>query len=353
MISYRTGAAICCAIVAAAGVAGCGSSGSGSKDSKKVAVTLVRRRLHPQPDQRRVRPGHVRHHQRRHLEGVRDGAQELLRDHPRRERERRRGRPGALLAQLEAGQLRRQLPQRRQGGPGQARLPPARPAVSRRAPRRRCCGPRPSATARTWSRRPPSCSATPGSSSPPSTAARWSGPRRCSAPRGSTTRRSSRSRRASATSTPRSTPGSTTSPTRSSGRAFTGSSRCCGQHNTTRGTEQYADKLMADVNTLSSKVQDIQLQPAQLANGAVELMNEVSNSKITGEEDRYSHTDLSDFQGNLSGSQKAFELLRPALSQTGNAKARGPRSTSASPRSRPTSTATSATPRSATRSTTI
>ncbi len=54
---------------------------------------------------------------------------------------------------------------------------------------------------------------------------------------------------------------------------------------------------MADVNTLSSGVQDIQLQPAQLANGAVELMNEVSNSKITGEEDRYSHTDLSDFEG--------------------------------------------------------
>ena len=41
MISSRTGAAICCAIVAAAGVAGCGSSGSGSKDSKRVAVTLV------------------------------------------------------------------------------------------------------------------------------------------------------------------------------------------------------------------------------------------------------------------------------------------------------------------------
>ncbi len=91
------------------------------------------------------------------------------------------------------------------------------------------------------------------------------------------------------------------------------------EHNTTRGTQRYADELMADVNTLSSKVQDIQLQPAQLANGAVELMNEVSNSKITGEEDRYSHTDLSDFQGNLSGSQKAFELLRPALNQTGNA----------------------------------
>jgi iron uptake system component EfeO len=91
------------------------------------------------------------------------------------------------------------------------------------------------------------------------------------------------------------------------------------QHNTTRGTGVYANKLMDDVNTLVAKVKTIQLQPAQLANGAVELMNEVANSKITGEEDRYSHTDLSDFQGNLSGSRKAFNLLVPALSETGNA----------------------------------
>jgi iron uptake system component EfeO len=89
---------------------------------------------------------------------------------------------------------------------------------------------------------------------------------------------------------------------------------------TTKGTEVYANKLMRDVNTLVANVKTIQLQPAQLANGAVELMNEVANSKITGDEDRYSHTDLSDFQGNLSGSEKAFTLLIPALRQTGNGK---------------------------------
>ena len=92
------------------------------------------------------------------------------------------------------------------------------------------------------------------------------------------------------------------------------------QQETTDGTGVYATKLMSDVDTLSARVQRIKLQPAQLANGAVELMNEVANSKITGEEDRYSHTDLSDFQGNLSGSREAFELLAPALKQTGNAK---------------------------------
>ena len=90
------------------------------------------------------------------------------------------------------------------------------------------------------------------------------------------------------------------------------------EQNTTRGTGRYATELMRDVDTLNTKVQTIALQPAQLANGAVELMNEVANSKITGEEDRYSHTDLSDFQGNLSGSREAFVLLVPALRQTGN-----------------------------------
>ncbi|HEY1834418.1 MAG TPA: iron uptake system protein EfeO [Solirubrobacteraceae bacterium] len=90
------------------------------------------------------------------------------------------------------------------------------------------------------------------------------------------------------------------------------------EKHTTSGTGDYATRLLADVLTLQRKVRTLRLQPAQLANGAVELMNEVTNSKITGEEDRYSHTDLSDFQGNLAGSREAFELLRPALRQTGN-----------------------------------
>jgi iron uptake system component EfeO len=90
--------------------------------------------------------------------------------------------------------------------------------------------------------------------------------------------------------------------------------------NTTAGTGVYATKLLADVTTLYHRVQTLTYQPAQLANGAVELLNEVANSKITGEEDRYSHTDLSDFQGNLQGARTAFELLAPALRRTGNGK---------------------------------
>jgi iron uptake system component EfeO len=82
---------------------------------------------------------------------------------------------------------------------------------------------------------------------------------------------------------------------------------------TTDGTAALADKLLTDVKALERRAKTLRFQPAQLANGAVELLNEVAGSKITGEEDRYSHTDLSDFQGNLDGARVAFELLRPAL----------------------------------------
>ena len=87
---------------------------------------------------------------------------------------------------------------------------------------------------------------------------------------------------------------------------------------TTAGTQQYAAKLLRDVSLLDRRVRLITYQPPQLANGAVELLNEVAGSKITGEEDRYSHTDLSDFQANVAGAQKAFELLRPALVARGD-----------------------------------
>jgi iron uptake system component EfeO len=49
--------------------------------------------------------------------------------------------------------------------------------------------------------------------------------------------------------------------------------------------------------------------------GSSELIEEVSTGKITGEEDRYSGTDLWDFAANVEGSEKAFELLTPALEE--------------------------------------
>jgi iron uptake system component EfeO len=84
---------------------------------------------------------------------------------------------------------------------------------------------------------------------------------------------------------------------------------------TTKGTDALAAKLLADVQRLQAKVQTATYQPAQLANGATELLGEVARSKLTGEEERYSRTDLVDVAANVDGSKQAFVLLLPALAK--------------------------------------
>jgi iron uptake system component EfeO len=82
---------------------------------------------------------------------------------------------------------------------------------------------------------------------------------------------------------------------------------------TTDGLTQYTKALNDDVATLQTLVRDVELQPGTIANGAVELLNEVSASKVTGEEERYSHTDLVDFAANVQGAQAAFDAVQPIL----------------------------------------
>jgi iron uptake system component EfeO len=76
-----------------------------------------------------------------------------------------------------------------------------------------------------------------------------------------------------------------------------------------------ADQLLADIRDLQSRVATVELTPVQLANGAKELLDEVATGKITGEEDRYSHTDLWDFKANVEGSQGAVAALRPVIDE--------------------------------------
>jgi iron uptake system component EfeO len=76
-----------------------------------------------------------------------------------------------------------------------------------------------------------------------------------------------------------------------------------------------ADQLMVDVRDLQARTASVQLTPLQLANGAKELLDEVATGKITGEEDRYSHTDLWDFRANVDGSQAAISALRPVIDE--------------------------------------
>jgi len=81
----------------------------------------------------------------------------------------------------------------------------------------------------------------------------------------------------------------------------------------TAGMTPIADQLDRDVRSLQRRARTVTLEPAQIVNGANELLGEVSKSKITGEEDRYSRTDLHDFAANVEGARIAFAAARPML----------------------------------------
>ena len=85
--------------------------------------------------------------------------------------------------------------------------------------------------------------------------------------------------------------------------------------NTTKGMEPVADKLLADVQKLKQEIDILTFPPSKVVGGAATLIEEVAGSKITGEEDRYSRTDLSDFQANVEGAQKIVELFRPMIAE--------------------------------------
>ena len=74
----------------------------------------------------------------------------------------------------------------------------------------------------------------------------------------------------------------------------------------TPGTKALSAELVGNVGKLSSIVATAQYKPEDLANGASDLIEEVQNTKITGEEEAFSHIDLVDFSGNVEGAQQAY-----------------------------------------------
>ncbi|OBF25001.1 iron uptake system protein EfeO [Mycobacterium sp. ACS4331] len=82
-------------------------------------------------------------------------------------------------------------------------------------------------------------------------------------------------------------------------------------------TNAIADQLLADVKELEAgvKAPDYKIDSTQIAGGAQGLLDEVAASKITGEEDIFSHTDLWDFNANVQGSQTAVASVRPILDE--------------------------------------
>ncbi|MEH2387999.1 MAG: iron uptake system protein EfeO [Nostoc sp.] len=85
------------------------------------------------------------------------------------------------------------------------------------------------------------------------------------------------------------------------------------QDKTTKGMKPFAEKLHKDGLDLQKRIATLTIEPKNMVGGAAELIEEVGKTKISGEEDRYSHTDLWDFSANVDGSQKIVELLRPVI----------------------------------------
>ncbi|MDF0376253.1 EfeM/EfeO family lipoprotein [Streptomyces sp. KA12] len=75
--------------------------------------------------------------------------------------------------------------------------------------------------------------------------------------------------------------------------------------------KQLADLLDKDLADWVKRVGKADITPTSMANGAKELLDEVATGKVTGEEERYSHTDLVDFKANVEGAQRSFDLLKP------------------------------------------
>ncbi|GAA1311513.1 iron uptake system protein EfeO [Streptomyces sanglieri] len=76
-----------------------------------------------------------------------------------------------------------------------------------------------------------------------------------------------------------------------------------------------APALYKDLLDWQKRVGTADITPTSMANGAKELLDEVATGKVTGEEERYSHTDLIDFKGNVEGAEKSYELLKPIASK--------------------------------------
>lgn len=85
------------------------------------------------------------------------------------------------------------------------------------------------------------------------------------------------------------------------------------EKNSTEGTKDTADQLLKDVKELRAKIPTAEVTPELMITGAVDLLNEVSTSKVTGEEEIFSKTDLYDFKANIEGAEKIYQIFKPAL----------------------------------------
>lgn len=76
-----------------------------------------------------------------------------------------------------------------------------------------------------------------------------------------------------------------------------------------------ANRLVADVTALKAEVDKpaFTFETRQFVAGPQGLINEIAATKVGGEEDRYSHTDLWDFAANLDGAETLIAEMQPMI----------------------------------------
>ena len=82
--------------------------------------------------------------------------------------------------------------------------------------------------------------------------------------------------------------------------------------NTLTGATAMCAGLVGHEQKLLTLVRKAKYSPLEMAGGATDLINEAATSKISGEEERYSSTDLV-FEANMEAAMKVVALLQPYL----------------------------------------
>jgi iron uptake system component EfeO len=85
------------------------------------------------------------------------------------------------------------------------------------------------------------------------------------------------------------------------------------EDNTLTGAPKLCAGLVKNEQQLLKLARSAQYNPLEMASGATDLINEAATAKISGEEERYSNTDLPVFQANVDGAMEIVNLLKPYL----------------------------------------
>ncbi|WP_287814717.1 iron uptake system protein EfeO [Pseudomonas sp.] len=88
------------------------------------------------------------------------------------------------------------------------------------------------------------------------------------------------------------------------------------QQSSLDGLAPVAQKLATDVAALKTQLLAQNLPPEQLVSIVARNIRSLAEVRTNGEEERYSHADLSGFAANLAGARKVVDLLRPLLAKS-------------------------------------